>query len=158
MLIYYFSYDVNKYQHLCPPKLLVQFLNVYWWKEGEKKATTSMEGVCVCACARAWGELIHAHRGEYKCFMVYFTKGRHRGFIIYYQNNDHYSTPLCCTTRQDCRMDLEIHCRKYTGRERWPSGPYNRKASHNAGSFLQNSVPPVVTSQVEVLCIYSLKL
>lgn len=53
MLIYYFSYDVNKYQHLSPPKawtLLVQFLNVYWWKRHEKKVTTSMGvgvGVCV---------------------------------------------------------------------------------------------------------------
>lgn len=36
--------------------------------------------------------------------------------------------------------------------------PCNRNASYNAYSFLQNPVSPVVTSQVEVLYIYSLKL
>lgn len=80
MLIYYFSYDVIKCKHLCPPKawiLLVQSLNVYWWKRCEKKATTLIGGVCVCVCICAWGGLIHADRNEYKYFMVHFTKGGH---------------------------------------------------------------------------------
>lgn len=73
-------------------------------------------------------------------------------------SNKHYNTPLCCTTRQTVGWIYKSTTESTLTETDGLQEPYNRKASHNAGSFLQNSVPPVVTSQVEVLCLYSLKL
>jgi len=73
-------------------------------------------------------------------------------------SNSHYSTARCCTTSQTVGWIYKSTTESTLTETDGLQEPRNRKTSRNAGSFLQNSVPPVVTSRVEVLRIYSLKL
>lgn len=73
-------------------------------------------------------------------------------------SNNYYSTPVCCNTSQAVgwmhKSTPEKTPSETDDLQEWD----NRKASRNTGSFLQNSDPPVITSQVEVLRICSIKL
>lgn len=71
-------------------------------------------------------------------------------------SKSHYSTPLCGTTSQT--IEEIINPSQENTETDGLQEPRKRNDGHNSYSFLQNPVSPVVTSQVGVLYIYSLKL
>lgn len=149
MLSNYFSYDVNKYQHVCSPNIWALLAASVEGRGLCARVVHECVPVHICVCLVG---LIHAYRGEYKWFVVYFTTGRCRYSIINYQKY------LTATTELHYGTTSQTIGQIYKSIADGLQEPCNRNASLNACSLLQNPVSPVVISQVEVLYIYSLKL